>query len=164
MNEDYKVGIKESLDILCQQRKRLCEEVEGDSVYMGLYENSARIRKMHFQKVIIEWLDGHWTDIDERLKDNSRYTFKTKQEICSLFAENFNIFLSDLLDKKYTKESVLQEQNIRGMLSNWKKYLIDLEDINFNCEKNMKRLLRIKKQHQAEFEQMLQQESEDTYE
>ena len=66
--------------------------------------------------------------------------------------------------KKYTKESVLQEQNIRGMLSNWKKYLIDLEDINFNCEKNMKRLLRIKKQHQAEFEQMLQQESEDTYE
>ena len=50
------------------------------------------------------------------------------------------------------------------MLSNWKKYLIDLEDINFNCEKNIKRLLRIKKQHQAEFEQMLQQESEDTYE
>ena len=76
-------------------------------------------------------------------------------EILDFFTKNI---------KKYTKESVLQEQNIRGMLSNWKKYLIDLEDINFNCEKNMKSLLRIKKQHQAEFKQMLQQESEDTYE
>lgn len=165
MEADYTVCVKNSLKVLKNQRKKLCQMTQSEEsapqLYMGLYEKSKAIRVIYFQRVIVMWLDEHWSALEAELNRSGESDVDTKNETVVLFAKGFKNFLRK--DIKYN--SLLNEKNLRSILKTWKDNLDELIGISDSHEKNISKLVCLRKKHSVKFENMLkEQESEDSNE
>lgn len=153
MRSEYKICVKTNLNVLRNQRYKLCNLtiMKNPKVYCGLREKSASTRKVYYQLVIVEWLDEHWEELDKVLNEKKNITNEDKKATIKLFAKEFLKFF----ENDYRYMGVLQEENIKEMLKVWKENMDQLIDVADNCDYNMWELKAMRKKHEEQFRDML---------
>lgn len=141
------------MDVLRNQRYKLCDLtiMKNPKVYCGLREKSASTRRVHYQLVIVEWLDEHWEELDNELNKRKNITNNDKKATIKLFANEFLNFLKN----DYRYKGVLQEENIKEMLKVYKETMDQLKEVADNCDYNMWELKAMRKKHEEQFRDML---------
>ena len=153
MRSEYKICVKTNLNVLRNQRNKLCDLtiMKNPKLYCGLRENSPSTRKVRYQLVIVEWLDEHWEELDKELNKRKNITNEDKKATIKLFANGFlEYFKND-----YRYKGVLQEENIKEMLKMWKETAYQLIEVADNCDYNIWELQAMRKKHEEQFRDML---------
>ncbi len=67
-NYDYRFCVKASLQVMKEQREKICDDSRYNHlIYSGLHETNEELQTLYFQYYLIEWLDNHWSKMQEIL-------------------------------------------------------------------------------------------------
>lgn len=99
---DYRMSVTISMDIMKNGRQRLFNDVmkHNSTIFEGLHEyTSDNIRDLYFEAYEMEWLDSHWRELTEYLKQhNIEYRTSEQRDITLFFAKCFSKFISEFDD------------------------------------------------------------------
>ena len=100
---DYKSSVNLSLNVLCEQRKKLYTDTmtHYSTVYMGLHEfESDTVRNLYFESYQMEWLDNHWNQMRYFLtRSKGEYPIDSQKDITAFFADALSVFIDEYTAK-----------------------------------------------------------------
>jgi len=152
VNNDYRFTVKASLQIMREQREKLCSDCldTGSGIYEGLHELKPENRCLYFQSYLTEWLDSHWECLDSVLGRHPEYTKDQQKQIILFFAEYFSKFLDD-----YDSSGIMSKLIIPDLLKAEQETLKDMIAINSKWEENLRKLKIEIKKHEEEFRKLI---------
>lgn len=151
--ENYRFCTRLSLQILHDQRKRICQDsIQKDvDLYTALHELKPNVRDIRFQYYLVKWFDGHWRNLRELLERHSEYTVDEKKRITLFFAKYF----ANLLDS-LSKSETMVNLAIPDLLKVRKNILYELVEMTEKWETNSKELFLQMKKHEEQYRSMVE--------
>ena len=151
-NYDYRYYANESLKIMKEQRKQICNDTINCEVniYSGLHtviqsESDKILRNLYFELYILNWLDSHWNYMQNELNNHNEYTTIQKKEITLFFTKYLIVFLKDI------KASGNVPLSMPVFLKSKIESLRNLIRYNSNWEKNLQEIKLLIKKQQEQF-------------
>ncbi len=157
---DYRYCINESLKIMREQRKKICDDtINGDAtIYSGLHtpEQDSKLRNLYFELYILNWIDSHWIYMQNQLNRHNEYTINQKKEMTLFFAKYLSVFIKDI-----EISGNLSKLSIPFFLKAKIKTLNDLIQHSSKWEKNCQELRLLMKKQQEHFKKQITEYEKD---
>lgn len=156
-NQDYRFCVRLSLQIMREQRNKLCRDsIERDvTLYTALHEMNPSTRTLRFQYYVVKWLDEHWNALCLLLEQHAAYTIDQRKEMTCFFSSYF----SHLLNQLGTTET-LSHLCIPDLLILRKSILNELIATSKKWEKDSDKLRLLMKKDEEKFVSMIQQQEQ----
>lgn len=155
-NNDYRFCVTASLQVMKEQRKKIYDDsCNNHLIYSGLHETNKELQTLYFQYYLIEWIDTHWSRMQEILDSHPEYSLDQKKEFTLFYAEYF----SDMMTSWETA-GTLSKMMIPDMLQTQKETIQEMITFSEKWEQNSNKLKLLLKKHKEQFELLIKRYEE----
>ncbi len=155
-NYDYRFCVKASLQVMKEQREKIYDDsCNNYYIYSGLHEMNEELRSLYFQYYLIEWLDNHWSRMQEILESHPEYSTDQKKEFTLFYAEYFSNIMTS-----WTTTGILSKLMIPDILQTQKKTIQEMITFSEKWEQNSNKLKLLLKKHKEQFECLIKKYEE----
>lgn len=149
---DYRFCVKASLQVMEEQREKIYNDsCNNDLIYSGLHETNEKLQSLYFQYYLIEWLDGHWSKMQEILDRHTEYGIDQKKEFTLFYAEYFSGMMNS-----WTKTGLLSKMMIPDVLQTQKEIIQNLIDLSEKWEQNSNKLKILLIKNKEQFKKIIE--------
>lgn len=152
-NYNYRFCVKASLQVMKEQRNRIYDDSQSNHlIYSGLHETNEELQTLYFQYYLVEWLDNHWSRMQEILENHSEYSIDQKREFTLFYAEYFSKMMNS-----WVTTGVLSKMMIPDILQTQKETIQEMITFSEKWEQNSNKLKLLLKKHKEQFEYLIKQ-------
>lgn len=152
-NYNYHFCVKASLQVMKEQRNRIYDDSQSNHlIYSGLHETNEELQTLYFQYYLVEWLDNHWSRMQEILENHSEYSLDQKREFTLFYAEYFSRMMNS-----WVTTGVLSKMMIPDILQTQKETIQEMLTFSEKWEQNSNKLKLLLKKHKEQFEYLIKQ-------
>lgn len=136
-----------------EQRNRIYDDSQSNHlIYSGLHETNEELQTLYFQYYLVEWLDNHWSRMQEILENHSEYSIDQKREFTLFYAEYFSKMMNS-----WVTTGVLSKMMIPDILQTQKETIQEMITFSEKWEQNSNKLKLLLKKHKEQFEYLIKQ-------
>ena len=144
-NYDYRFCVKASLQVMKEQRENIYfDSCNNHLIYSGLHETNEKLQSLYFQYYLIEWLDSHWSRMQEILESHQEYSIDQKKEFTLFYAEYFSNMMTS-----WTMTGILSKLMIPNILQTQKEAIQEMLIFSEKWEQNSNKLKLLLKKHKT---------------
>lgn len=155
-NYDYRFCVKASLQVMKEQRENIYyDSCNNHLIYSGLHETNEKMQSLYFQYYLIEWLDNHWSRMQEILESHPEYSIDQKKEFTLFYAEYFSNMMTS-----WASTGILSKLMIPNILQTQKEAIQEMLTFSEKWEQNSNKLKLLLKKHKEQFEYLIKKYEE----
>ena len=155
-NYDYRFCVKASLQVMREQREKVyVDSLYNHLVYSGLHETNKELHTLYFQYYFVEWLDSHWSRMQEILDSHPEYSIDQKRDFTLFYAEYFSQMMTS-----WETLGILSKMVIPDILKVQKETIQEMITFSEKWEQNSNKLKLLLKKHKEQFEYLISQYEE----
>ena len=152
-NYNYRFCVEASLQVMKEQRNRIYDDSQSNHlIYSGLHATNEELQTLYFQYYLVEWLDNHWSRMQEILENHSEYSIDQKREFTLFYAEYFSKMMNS-----WVTTGVLSKMMIPDILQTQKETIQEMITFSEKWEQNSNKLKLLLKKHKEQFEYLIKQ-------
>lgn len=155
-NYNYRFCVKASLQVMKEQRKKIYDDSQSNHlIYSGLHETNEELQTLYFQYYLVEWLDSHWSRMQEILDNHPEYSIDQRREFTLFYAEYFSRMMNS-----WMTTGVLSKMIIPDILQMQKETIQEMITLSEKWEQNSNKLKLLLKKHKEQFEYLIKKYEE----
>ena len=155
-NYDYRFCVKASLQVMREQREKICVDSHSNyCIYNGLHETNEKLQELYFQYYLIEWLNNHWSRMQEILDNHPEYSIDQKKQFTLFYAQYFGKMMT-----LWAATDSLSKTMIPDVLQTQKEAIQELITFSEKWEENSNKLRLLLKKQKEQFEYLVRRYEE----
>ena len=155
-NYNYRFCVKASLQVMKEQRKKIYDDSQSNHlIYSGLHETNEELQTLYFQYYLVEWLDSHWSRMQEILDNHPEYSIDQRRVFTLFYAEYFSRMMNS-----WMTTGVLSKMIIPDILQMQKETIQEMITLSEKWEQNSNKLKLLLKKHKEQFEYLIKKYEE----